>query len=249
MALTDRVALVSGGGTGLGRAIGLALAEAGCHVAVNYSRSQSEAEETAAAVREKGRRAMTVQADVSDDGAARGMVERVVGELGGLDILVNNAGTTRYAPLTDLEALTTEVWDSILGTNLKGPFFCARAAAPHLKKSGRGKVINTASSSAFQPTGSSIAYMCSKAGLVMLTKALARALAPEVQVNGIAPGWLADTRWVDVHIPPDVKERIFANASAPPAGVEECARVAIMLAETDAISGQTIIIDRGVTMA
>ena len=248
MVLTDRVALVTGGGTGLGRAIGLALAEAGCHVAVNYSRSEQEARETAAAIRERGRRSLVVQASVTEDAAVRRMVEQVVGELGGLDVLVNNAGTTRYAPLTDLEALTDEVWDTILATNLKGPFFCSRAAAPHLRKSGRGKIVNTSSSSAFRPTGSSIAYMCSKAGLVMLTKALSAALAPDIQVNAIAPGWLSSTRWVDVHIPADVRERILSDPTFPPADLDECARVALMLADTDSITGETIVIDRGMSV-
>jgi 3-oxoacyl-[acyl-carrier protein] reductase len=247
MALTDRVALVTGGGTGLGRAISLALAEAGCDVAINYSRSEHDAQETAGAVQERGRRALAVRASVADDGAVRRMVEQVVGELGGLDVLVNNAGTTRYVPLADLEGLTDEVWETILATNLKGPFFCARAAAPHLRRSGRGKIVNTASNSAFRPTGSSIAYMCSKAALVMLTKALASALAPDVQVNAIAPGWLA-TRWVDVHLPPDVRERVLSNAATPPADLEECARVAVMLASTDSITGETIIIDRGTSL-
>lgn len=247
MALTDRVALVTGGGTGLGRAISLALAEAGCHVAINYSRSEQEAQATATAVRERGRRALAVQANVADDAAARRMIERVVGELGGLDVLVNNAGTTRYVPLANLDGLTDQVWDSILATNLKGPFYCARAAAPHLGRGGRGKIVNTASSSAFQPTGSSIAYMCSKAGLVMLTKALAAALAPDVQVNAIAPGWLA-TRWADVHLPPDVRERVLTDSTHPPADLAETARLVVTLADTDSITGQTIIVDRGKTL-
>ena len=244
MPLTDRVALVTGGGTGLGRAISLALADAGCHVAINYSRSEHDAGETARAVEERGRRALAVQASVADDGAVRQMVERVVAELGGLDVLINNAGTTRYVPLPDLDGLTDEVWDTILATNLKGPFYCARAAAPHLRRGGRGKIVNTASNSAFRPTGSSIAYMCSKAALVMLTKALASALAPDVQVNAIAPGWLA-TRWLDAHLPSAVRERVLSNTAIPPADLDECARVVVMLASTDSITGETIVVDRG----
>ena len=247
MALADRVALVTGGGTGLGRAISLALAEAGCHVAINYSRSEHEAGETAAAVEVLGRRARPIRADVADDSSVRQMIDTVVGEFGGLDILVNNAGTTRYVPLTDLEGLTDETWDTILGVNLKGPFHCSRAAAPHLRKSGRGKIINTASNSAFQPSGSSIAYMCSKAALVMLTKALATALAPDIQVNAIAPGWL-DTRWVEQHLPADVRVAVLSDTTYPPAPLDELARLVVTLAEIDSLSGQTIIVDRGQTM-
>jgi 3-oxoacyl-[acyl-carrier protein] reductase len=237
-----RVALVTGGGTGLGRVISLALAADGCDVAINYSKSERDAEETAAAVRDLGRRAVTIQADVADDAAVRRLIATVDAELGSLEVLVNNAGTTRYAPLADLDALDDAMWDRIFAVNLRGPFYCARAAAPLLRRGGRGKIINTASNSAFRPTGSSIPYMTSKAALVMLTRSLARALAPDIQVNGVAPGWLA-TRWVDDHFPPDVRDRLLKGA--PPASLEDIARVVVMLANTDSITGETIVIDRG----
>ena len=247
MALGGRVALVTGGGTGLGREVSLALAAAGCDVAVNYSRSEQEARETAEAVRGLGRRSTIVGADVADDAAVRRMVGAVVGELGRLDVLVNNAGTTRYVPLADLEAVTDEAWDRILAVNLKGPFHCARAATPHLRASGRGKIVNTASNSAFRPSGSSIPYMASKAGLVMLTKALAEVLAPEVQVNAVAPGWL-ETRWLERHLPPEARARVLSGGGPPPADLGEVARAVVFLAETDSMTGQTLIIDRGQTL-
>jgi 3-oxoacyl-[acyl-carrier protein] reductase len=247
MSLTDRVALVTGGGTGVGRSISLALAEAGCHVAINYSRSEQEATATAREVEARGRRALAVRADVADDAEVRQMVDQVVRQLGGLDILVNNAGTTRYVPLADLDSLTDELWDAILAVNLKGAFHCARAAAPYLRRSGRGKIVATASSSAFQPTGRSIPYMCSKAALVMLTKALARALAPEIQVNAIAPGWL-ETRWTERFVPADVRQAILSNPTYPPADLGEIARLVVTLAETDSMTGQTLVVDRGQTL-
>jgi len=247
MELEGRAALVTGGGTGLGRVISLALARAGCDVAVNYSRSAREAQETVAAVEELGRRGLAVQADVANDAAVRRMVAETVERLGGLDVLVNNAGTTRYAPLADLEALTDDVWERVLAVNLKGPFLCARAAAPHLRARGHGKIVNTASNSAFRPTGSSIPYMVSKAGLVMLTKCLARALEPDIQVNAVAPGWL-ETRWAEVHLPPDVRAAVLTHAAYPPVDLEEVARAVVLFATSDSISGQTLIIDRGQTL-
>jgi 3-oxoacyl-[acyl-carrier protein] reductase len=237
-----RVALVTGGGTGLGRAISLALAGDGCDVAINYSKSRREAEETVSAVQNLGRRGIAILADVADDAAVMRMIATVEAELGGLNVLVNNAGTTRYAALGDLDALDDAMWDRIFAVNLRGPFYCARAAAPLLRRAGRGKIVNTASNSAFRPTGSSIPYMTSKAALVMLTRTLARALAPEIQVNGVAPGWLA-TRWAEEHLPTEVRERVMAGVT--PASLEDVARAVVFLANTDSITGETLVIDRG----
>jgi 3-oxoacyl-[acyl-carrier protein] reductase len=185
---------------------------------------------------------LAIQADVADDAAVRRMVATVEADLGGLDALVNNAGTTRYAALDDLDALDDEVWERIFAVNLRGPFYCARAAAPLLRRGGRGKIVNTASNSAFRPTGSSIPYMTSKAALVMLTRCLARALAPAIQVNGVAPGVLA-TRWVEEFLPTEVRERWFASST--PAALEDVARAVVFLANADSVTGETIVIDRG----
>ena len=246
-AVTDavRVALVTGGGTGLGRAISLALAADGCDVAINYSRSRQEAEDTARAVQDLGRRAIAIQADVADDAAVRRMIASVDADLGGLDVLVNNAGTTRYAALDDLDALDDETWDHVFAVNLRGPFYCVRAARPLLRRGGRGKIVNTASNSAFRPTGSGIPYMTSKAALVMLTRSLARALAPDIQVNGVAPGWLA-TRWSERHFPPEFTARM--QSAGTPASIEDVARAVVFLAGTDSITGETLIIDRGTNL-
>jgi 3-oxoacyl-[acyl-carrier protein] reductase len=211
-------------------------------VAINYSRSQQEADATVEAVQKLNRRGLAVQADVANDAAVRQMVATVESEMGGLDILVNNAGTTRYAPLDDLDAFDEATWDRIFAVNVRGPFYCVRAAAPLLRRGGRGKIVNTASNSAFRPTGSSIPYMSSKAALVMLTRSLARALAPDIQVNGIAPGFLA-TRWADQHLPPEIAKRMQSNAA--PASLEDVARTVVYLTNTDSLTGETIIIDRG----
>ncbi|MBI1766215.1 MAG: SDR family NAD(P)-dependent oxidoreductase, partial [Acidobacteria bacterium] len=128
MEIAGKAAVVTGGGTGVGRATALELARRGCAVLINYSRSKAEAEETAAAVTACGVHGVAVQADVTDDAACRRMIDRAVQEFGRLDVLVNNAGTTSFIKHADLEAVTAEDWQRILGTNLLGPFQCARAA-------------------------------------------------------------------------------------------------------------------------
>ncbi len=182
-----RVALVTGSATGIGRAVAWRLAERGYAVVVNYSKSQSEAEETVEGVRSRGAEALLIQADIADDTAVRDLVARTTTELGGLDILINNAATTRFVPPTDLDALTDEVWDSIFQLNLKGTFYACRAAMPHLKAR-RGNIVNIASVAGIGGSGSSIPYAASKGAVITLTKSLAKAFAPEVRVNAVAPG-------------------------------------------------------------
>jgi 3-oxoacyl-[acyl-carrier protein] reductase len=215
-------------------------------VAVNYAHSFEDANMTAAAVRACGRQAHLVQADVSDDRGVRAMVAEVVATFGGLDVLINNAGTTQYIALADLNAISDDLWDRVLGVNLKGPFYCARAAAPHLRQK-RGSIVNVASNSAFRPTGSSIPYMTSKAGLVMLTRCLAQALSPDVRTNAVAPGWL-DTPWVDKYVPTELRSSIYAEGAPPPADLDDIARAVLTFAETPSINGQTLVIDRGQVM-
>ncbi|HEY7651874.1 MAG TPA: SDR family NAD(P)-dependent oxidoreductase [Methylomirabilota bacterium] len=176
--LAGKIALVTGAATGIGRAIALALAREGAAVAINYSRSAADARETARLVEQAGARALTVQADVSREPQVRAMVEQVARELGGLDCLVNNAGWTKRVPHRQLDDLTDEIWDRVLATNLRGSFYCVRAAVPYMERRGGGAVVNITSVAAFTGTGSSLVYAASKAGLTTLTKSLARALAP-----------------------------------------------------------------------
>src|SRR3954454_7125934 len=152
-----RVALVTGSAAGIGRAAAWRFAERGYAVTVNYSKSKAEAEEAADGVRDRGAEALLVRADVADDAAVRAMVERTVGTFGGLDVLVNNAATTRFIDHTDLDGLTDEVWDEILGVSLKGTLPGCRAAMPHLTARG-GNVVNVASVAGLAGSGSSLAY-------------------------------------------------------------------------------------------
>ncbi len=245
MELRGRAALVTGGGVGTGRAIALALAAEGCDIAVNYSRSQVEAEEAAAAARELGVRAFAVRADVADDGAVRSMVAEAVRTFGRLDVVVNNAGTTAFIPHGDLEGVTDEVWDRIFAVNLKGAFYTVRAAAAQLRAR-RGAVVNVSSVAGVYGMGSSIPYCASKAALNILTVALARALAPEVRVNAVAPGFI-DTRWWKQFagyegIKQMALERTLIRRVCMP---EDVAAVALSLVRADCITGQVVVVDGG----
>ncbi len=246
MRLKGLTALITGGGTGIGRATALLFAKEGAGVAVNYSKSQDKAEEVARLAREMGVKAMAIRADVSKDSEARALVEKVVAEFGRLDILVNNAGFTRRVDHRDLEALTEEIWDRTFDVNLKGAFYCARAAIPVMKRQGGGSIINVASVAGLTGFGSSIAYCASKAGMISLTKSLARAFSPEIRVNAIAPGFI-ETGFVNWE--PEIVER---SRRTNPLGrnfqPEEVAEAALFLAVTSALTGQTIMVDGGLTV-
>jgi 3-oxoacyl-[acyl-carrier protein] reductase len=240
--LEGKVALITGGGTGIGRATSIALAAEGANVAVNYSRSRGDAEETASEIASRGRRAITVACDISDDRAVNDMITRVTRDLGRLDILVNNAGTTQFIDHRNLDAITTEVWDRILAVNVKGTFYCCRAAVRAMRDGGR--IINIGSVAGIRGNGSSIAYAASKAAIHTMTLSLARALAPGITVNAIAPG-LIETRW---HIGHD-SENAARAARFPSRRIgrpEDIAHMAVALATADTfLTGQVIVIDGG----
>ncbi len=249
MELRGRAALVTGGGTGVGRAIVLDLARAGCAVAVNYSRSEAEARATADEARQLGVQAMLVRADVAEDAAVRGMVEQVVADLGRLDIVVNSAGVTVQVPHADLEALDDAAWDRVLGVNLKGPFNVIRAAMPHLRLS-QGAVVNIGSIAGVHGIGSSLPYCASKAALNNLTMTLARVLAPEVRINTVAPGFI-DTRWWKER-PEYQLVRDFAARRAPLGKVcqpEDVSQMVLALLGNDLITGEVVVLDGGFARA
>jgi 3-oxoacyl-[acyl-carrier protein] reductase len=241
-----RVALVTGAATGIGRAVAWQLAERGFAVTVNYSKSKTEAEETADGVRSRGAQALVHAADVADDSAVRAMVQRTTEEFGGLDVLINNAGMTHFIPHTDLEGLTDQVWDEILNVNLKGTFFACRAAMPHLKAR-KGTIVNVASVAGLAGSGSSIAYAASKGAVITLTKSLAKAFAPEVRVNAVAPGPV-QTRWLADH-QDMVEQAMKLTPLKRPATAEDIAEAIIFLADTTTlITGQVLVIDGGRTI-
>src|SRR5256714_2460994 len=249
MDLAGRVAIVTGGGTGMGRATCMRLGKAGAKaVVINYSRSADDAESTAEEVRRLGSEAVPHQGNIADEEMVKAMVASTVERYARLDVLVNNAGTTHFIPHPDLEALTDEVWNDILRVNLKGTFFCCRAAAPELKKA-NGAIVNIASIAAHRASGSSIAYAVSKAGVVQLTRALALALAPEVRANSVSPG-LASSRWFSHRFGDEaaaaqeeaVAEQTPVQKIATP---DDVARAVIALLENDLITGQDLVVDGG----
>ena len=166
MKLTGKVALVTGGGTGMGHAITLKFAAEGANVAINYSRRSKEAEETVEAARKLGVRAFAMKADVTVEAEAVRLVEETVRQFGRLDVLVNNAGWSRFIPHRQLDGLTEEVLERTWQTNVKGPIYVTRAAIPHMLKGGGGSIVNTTSVAAYQGAGSSIIYGASKAARV-----------------------------------------------------------------------------------
>ena len=241
-----QVALVTGGGTGIGEATCLMFAREGAAVAVNYSRSQSEAEAVVGEIEKAGGRAIAVKADVADDGQVCAMVDAVVETLGRLDILVNNAGTTERVPYTDLDGMTEQAWDRIMAVNAKGTFLCSRAAIKAMQKQGSGQIINTTSVSAYTGQGSCIAYSASKAAIINITRALAVSQAPAIRVNAVSPG-VVETRWIE-----GMEEFADPHREATPmkrlATPEDIALAIFGLAINEFITGKTLVVDGGRTL-
>jgi 3-oxoacyl-[acyl-carrier protein] reductase/pteridine reductase len=184
--LAGKSALVTGGARRIGRAIALALAQAGADVAVSYRSSPAEAAQTADDIAAMGRRSLAVECDVRSELSARAAIAAVIAKFGHLDVLVNNAAVFSSAAL---ESLTLDLWDAVFETNARGPFLVAREALPHLRAT-HGRIVNIGSLGGLRAWPGHAHYCASKAALHMLTQAMAKAFAPEVSVNCVAPGWI-----------------------------------------------------------
>ena len=195
MQLKGQAAIVTGAGTGVGRATALRLARLGCSVLVNFSRSRETAHAVAGEIASLGVKSLAFQADVADDVACRAMVARAVDEFGRLDILVNNAATTSFIAADDLDDVTDEIWHRLFDVNLLGTFHCCRSARGPMLAGGGGQIVNVSSVAAYLGKGSSIPYAASKAAVNNLTLALARSFAPKIRVNAVAPGFITG-RWL-----------------------------------------------------
>ena len=246
MDLKGKVALVAGGTGLLGTAIARALAAAGADIAITYLERKDAARETCAVVEGLGRKAFSVTLDQTKDEQIAPAIEAVKKHFGKVDILVNNAGWNVSIPFPDLETLDAAMWDRLLSTNLRGPYLICRAAAPHLKASGSGRIVNIASVAGLNPGGSSIAYATSKAGLIHLSRCLAVALAPQVSVNCVAPGLMEGTRMTSRLKPEQVdgaRQRAILKRAAT---VEDVADQVLTFCKSDSVTGQTVNIDAGV---
>lgn len=247
MSLGGAYALVTGGGRGIGRAISLEFARQGANVAINYAANAAAAEETAEMCRAFGVDAFPIQADMADPAACQSMVEAILSRFGRLDILVNNAGIIR----NDLAVkISEENWDAVLDTNLKGPFFCIKAAIPAMKAQKFGRIINMASTAGIMGNVAQANYSASKAGLIGMTKALAKELARyDITVNAIAPGFIA-TDMVDT-LPKNFLDQVLTTIPLGRFGQpEDVARAVAFLAGEGGryITGQVIHVDGGQVM-
>ena len=246
MDLTGAVALVTGGNGGLGQRICHALAKEGAHIAVMYARSREEAEGVARELASRHQiNAAAFACDITDGAAVEKVVSDVTGRFGSLDILLNDAAYNKAIPFPDLDSMTMEEWDKIIAINLTGPMRLTKAVAPVMKAQGRGRIINIASVAGVGPTGSSIAYAVSKAGLIHLTKCMAVALAPETLVNCVAPGLLEGTRATSNLRPEFIERSAATSLLKKPADKDDCADMVVALCRTETMTGQTMVIDSG----
>jgi 3-oxoacyl-[acyl-carrier protein] reductase len=243
-----RAALVTGAATGIGRATAVALAAAGFDVAINYSRSEKEAGETAQQAQAQGAKILLVKCDVSDDSSVRRMLADIESEFGRLDALVNNAGTTTAVKPNDFEGMTAEEWDRVFAVNVRGLFQVTRAAAP-LLRAAKGSVVNTASIVGLRPGPQPLPYAASKAAVVSLTKLLALNLAPDIRVNAVAPGWM-EGDWMVRMLKDRYEDLMARRAKSTPlrrvATAEDVAEVIVNLITSNRfVNGEVIVIDGG----
>jgi NAD(P)-dependent dehydrogenase (short-subunit alcohol dehydrogenase family) len=240
--LEGRVTLVTGAAKRLGRVVALRLADEGAEVAIHYGKSEWEAQEVVREIEKRGRRSAAFSANLTDVRAIRSLFENVVGHFGRLDILVNSAANFLE---TSFDSTTEQIWDASLDTNLKAPFFCCQAAAPHLAKSGKGIIINFADIGGLLGWSEFLPHSISKAGVILLTRVLAKELAPNIRVNAIAPGtismpgdppeWQADF----------IRRSVLGRTGRP----DEIADAVMFLISAEFITGQLLVLDGGRTLA
>ena len=247
MLLDGKIALVTGGSRGIGRAVAIELAKEGAAVAINYAGNKAAAEEVQSIITQMGGKAMIIQADVSDEKSAMQMVEEVIAQLGGIDILVNNAGITRDGLFIRMKE---EDWNAVINTNLTGIFNCTKVAAKYMMKKRSGRIINMSSVSGIMGNAGQTNYAAAKAGVIGFTKSLAREMASRgITVNAVAPGFIATD--MTAAMPEKAQEHVLASIPLGKMGKpEDIANAVLFLASDKAsyITGQVIHVDGGMVM-
>ena len=247
MLLDGKIALVTGGSRGIGRAVAIELAKEGAAVAINYAGNKAAAEEVQSIITQIGGKAMIIQADVSDEKSAMQMVEEVIAQLGGIDILVNNAGITRDGLFIRMKE---EDWNAVINTNLTGIFNCTKVAAKYMMKKRSGRIINMSSVSGIMGNAGQTNYAAAKAGVIGFTKSLAREMASRgITVNAVAPGFIATD--MTAAMPEKAQEHVLTSIPLGKMGKpEDIANAVLFLASDKAsyITGQVIHVDGGMVM-
>ncbi len=250
--MTDRKkALVTGGATGIGRSVVLALARAGYDVAINFASSATAAKATAKEAEALGAQALLLPCDVSDEAAVRAMLAKVGAAFGKLDALVNNAGTTAKWKVKDLESLDLDEWDRTFAVNVRGLFQVTRAAVPWLRLGQGASIVNTASIVGLRPGPQPLPYAASKAAVVNLTKTLAWNLGPEIRVNAVAPGWM-EGDWMQRMLGDKYDDLMGKRAKLTPlrrcVTADDVAETVLNLLQANRfVTGEIVVIDGGFT--
>jgi len=243
------VGLVTGAATGIGRSAALALAKNGYDVVINYSRSEKAAKATAKDAEAAGARTLVYRCDVSDDTRVRAMLEATQKEFGRLDVLINNAGTTIDVESKNLDGVKVDDWNRVFAVNVLGLFLVTRAAAPMLRQSPNGCIVNTCSIAGLRPSAQPLPYAASKAAVANLTKTLANALGPEIRVNAVAPGWM-EGDWMKRTLAENYDGLMARRARSTPlkrcCTADDVAETMLSLINSNRfVTGEIIIIDGG----
>ncbi|MBY0003962.1 SDR family oxidoreductase [Priestia aryabhattai] len=242
----NKVFIITGGGTGVGKATALKLADMGAKLVINYSNSEKEAKKVVEEILEKGSMAFAFKANVANENEVNEMIHQTIAQFGRLNGLVNNASITAQIPMHDLESAKDDVWDSLYDVNVKGMFHCVKAAVPHMKKQKSGTIVNVGSVAGTTGIGSSIPYAATKAAIHTMTKSLAIALAPHIRVNCISPG-AVDTRWWSGN-----KDKMYQLAGNLPlqriSSPEDIADAILFQLKQESVTGQVFTIDNGQTL-
>ena len=229
----------------LGGVICRALAQAGANVVVTYNTSQAKAERLASELSSAGQvKAIALQADITAQMSIDALMAQTMDAFGRIDVLINDAAYNRLIPFQDLQTLDEAVWNQIMQCNLTAPFLAMRSVAPMMKRHG-GRIVNIASIAGFAPRGSSIAYAVSKAALLHLTRCMAVALAPDILVNSVSPGYMIGTRMSSNLAPNALEGYLKASALHAAPTLEDVAAAVMTFVTTESITGQTLVVDSG----